>query len=99
MVGKYIAVTHRIVDPTTGAGIWFSGNATGFVALQSYEIQAEKAFSALRGSLTFNPQWQAELTPIPGAPGLYYAVSAPDNGSNFPVVEDQMADFCIRNGC
>ena len=99
MVGKYIAVTHRIVDPTTGAGMWFSGNATGFVALQSYGVQAEKAFFTLRESLAFNPQWQAELTPIAGASGLYYTNSGQGNGSNFSVFEDQQADFCIRNGC
>ena len=98
MVGKYVVATHKIVDPTTGAGIWFSGNPASFVALESYAVQAEGAFSTLRESLTFNQQWQAELAQIPGVPGLYYGGANQNNTSDSPFFEDQVFDFCIQHG-
>lgn len=100
MTGEYILATHKVVDVTTGAGFWFSGNPTSFVSLESFKVQAEEAFSALRSNLTFNPQWQVGLMSIPGAAGLYYSVSEGNNPQEreFPFFEDRVADFCARNG-
>lgn len=98
MTGEYYLATHKIVDPATGAGVWFNGNPTSFVSLESFKVQAEEAFLSFRTSLTFDSQWQAGLVPVPGAPGLYFSVPKGDNAQAVPFFEDIQADFCARHG-
>jgi hypothetical protein len=97
MVGEYHAVTRKLVNPEDGSGVWFSYNAGGYLAQIGYEEQAAGAFESVLASFTFNPKWQAEQRAVPGLPGLFFdrRQSSDASGQFF---EDQMFDWCIRNG-
>ena len=98
MVGEYTVATYKLVDPISGAGIWFTGNRSGFISLESFKEQSREALATMRTSLTLNPQWYAALTPVPGLVGIYFSVPVESAASPFPFVEDRFDDFCARYG-
>jgi hypothetical protein len=99
LVGRYTATTRKVLASQDGAGVWLSDKIAGYAALDTRAGQAEHALSVLSNDLSFNRSWSDGYQEVAELPGLYFDVADQSGGSTSPFFEDQMSEFCIRNGC